>query len=125
MSEEKKSKKELNKERDERKRKRDEYIERKAERAKQIDTRVISTKSEDVGTCVNLLEQTDIAIIRMRKHIGGRVAVEDAMAIIERFEKAMLEIEVITKDAMILTNSTYIQPKSLEVIGKKWEKKAQ
>lgn len=124
MSEEKKSKKELEKEREENRRKRDEFIRRKTEKALQIDTRVVNTKSEDVGTCVNLLEQTDIAMIRMRKHMGGRVAVEEAVKIINRFEKILLEIEDLTVKAMELTNSRYLQPKSIEVIRKRREGKA-
>lgn len=119
MSEEKKSKKELEKEREENRRKRDEFIRRKTEKALQIDTRVVNTKSEDVGTCVNLLEQTDIAMIRMRKHMGGRVAVDEAVKIINQFEKILLEIEDLTVKAMELTNSRYLQPKSIEVIRKR------
>lgn len=124
MSEEKKSKKELEKEREENRRKRDEFIRRKTEKALQIDTRVVNTKSEDVGTCVNLLEQTDIAMIRMRKHMGGRVAVDEAVKIINQFEKILLEIEDLTVKAMELTNSRYLQPKSIEVIRKRREGKA-
>lgn len=124
MSEEKKSKKELEKEREENRRKRDEFIRRKTEKALQIDTRVVNTKSEDVGTCVNLLEQTDIAMIRMRKHMGGRVAVDEAVKIINQFEEILLEIEDLTVKAMELTNSRYLQPKSIEVIRKRREGKA-
>lgn len=124
MSEEKKSKKELEQEREENRRKRDEFIKRKTEKALQIDTRVVNTKSEDVGTCVNLLEQTDIAMIRMRKHMGGRVAIEDAIKIINRFEEILLEIEDLTVKAMELTNSRYLQPKSIEVIRKRRDGKA-
>lgn len=113
---EQKSRAERMNEREERIQKRNAIIERKVERAKQIDTQVIETKSEDVGTMVNLLVQTDIALIRIRKHIGGRVPLEPAMEIIKRFEDAMLIIQDITTDAMKLTNSKYAQPRGIKAI---------
>lgn len=101
---------------DARRQRREAFIERKMEKAKLVDTRVIETKSEDVGTLVNLLGQTDIALIRIRKHIGGRVAFEPAMEIIKRFEDAMLLIQDITVDAMKLTDSKYAQPRGIKAI---------
>lgn len=96
--------------------KRQQAIERKLELAKQYDTRVVSVKSEDVNICINLLLQTDTAIMRVRKYLGGKVNPDEGLALIKRFEEMVLEIEDITIQACELSDTRYLQNRGTKQI---------
>lgn len=106
--------------REERAARRNEIINRKIEQAKLPDSRVVSVKTDDVGVAINLLSQTDIAMSRLRRQIGGKIDADTAITVISNFEKLLLAIESFTKELCKITDSRYMQQNVLAAIAKKY-----
>lgn len=85
----------------------------KMEKVKQYGARVIIAQSVDVNLFLNILEQTDFAVMKLRKNMGRSVSVETSMDIIDKLETILLELQDITKQAMEATGSEYVKPRSI------------
>lgn len=85
----------------------------KVEKAKQYGARVIIAQSVDVNLYLNILEQTDFAIMKLRKMMGRKVSLDVAMSIINKLETTLLKLQDVTIEAMEVTGSEYVKPRSI------------
>ncbi len=92
-----------------------ERLERKVSLARERDTRVIITRTNDTHRILDIARQADRGIRILRNNMLIRFPVEDVVTILNRYQNAIQELHLIAHQICTQAGVPYRPPRGLEL----------